>query len=41
MYCISVNLTSSEWLRIQQAAWTQFPNEILSPAEIVRWYAPA
>jgi hypothetical protein len=38
MYCVSVNLTSSEWLKIQQAAQKAFPNETLSRAEIVRRY---
>jgi hypothetical protein len=38
MLCVSVNLTSGEWLRIQQAAGRQFPNENLSRAEIVRRY---
>jgi hypothetical protein len=41
MYCVSVNLTSSEWLRIQQAAQKQFPNENLSRAEIIRRYTLA
>ena len=41
MLCVSVNLTSSEWLRIQQAASKQFPNEALSHAEIVRRYTLA
>lgn len=34
-FCVSVNLTLAEWLRIQQAA-KQFAREILSRAEIVR-----
>ena len=41
MYCVSVNLTSSEWVRIQEAAQKAFPNETLSRAEIVRRYALA
>ena len=38
MYCVSVNLTSSEWMRIQQCAEKQWPQECLSRAEIVRRY---
>jgi hypothetical protein len=41
MFCVSLNLTSSEWMRIQQAASKQFPNETLSRAEIVRRYTLA
>jgi hypothetical protein len=36
MYCLTVNLTSDEWLKIQQAAAKQWPSETLSYAEIVR-----
>jgi hypothetical protein len=36
MYCVSVNLTSGEWLTIAQAAAKEWPNETLSRAEIVR-----
>jgi hypothetical protein len=38
MYCVSVNLTSAEWVRIQEAARKQWPRENLSRAEIVRRY---
>ncbi len=38
MFCVSVNLTSSEWIRIQQAAGQQFPHERLSRSEIIRRY---
>jgi hypothetical protein len=41
MYCVSVNLTSAEWVKIRDAAAKQFPNETLSRAEIVRRYALA
>ena len=41
MYCVSVNLTSSEWVRIQEAAQKAFPNETLSRTEIIRRYALA
>ena len=39
MFCVSVNLTSSEWMRIKQCAEKQWPKECLSRAEIVRRYA--
>jgi hypothetical protein len=38
MFCVSVNLTSSEWMKIQQAASKQWPGERLSRAEICRRY---
>ena len=41
MICVSVNISSDEWLRIQQAASGQFPNESLSRSEIIRRYALA
>jgi hypothetical protein len=41
MYCVSVNLTSNEWQRIQQAAGKQWPKEVLSHAEICRRYVLA
>jgi len=41
MCCVSVNLTSSEWLRIQQAAQKAFPGETLSRGEVVRRYTLA
>jgi hypothetical protein len=41
MYCVSVNLTSAKWLRIQDAAGKQWPNEVLPRAEIVRRYTLA
>ena len=39
MYCVSVNLSSYEWLRIHQSATKQWPTETLSRAEIIRRYA--
>jgi hypothetical protein len=39
MFCVSVNFTSSEWVRIQQAAGKQFPNENSSRSAISRRYA--
>ena len=39
MYCVSLNITSDEWMRIQQAAIKHFPNECLSRSEIIRRYA--
>jgi hypothetical protein len=41
MYCLSVTLTSSEWLKIQQAAAKQFPNETLSRSELIRRFTLA
>jgi hypothetical protein len=38
VYCLTVNLTSDEWIKIQQAAAKQWPTETLSYAEIVRRY---
>jgi hypothetical protein len=39
MYCVSVNLTTSEWVKIRDAAQKAFPNEVLSRSEIIRRYA--
>ena len=36
---VSANLTSSEWIGIRNAEAKQFPNDMLSGAEIVRRYA--
>jgi hypothetical protein len=36
-----VNLTSDEWVRIQEAARKQWPHENLSRSEIVRRYTLA
>jgi hypothetical protein len=41
MFCLSLNLTSNEWQRIQQAAGKQWPKEVLSRAEICRRYVLA
>ena len=38
MDCVSVNLTSDECVKIQQAAAKQWPTETLSRSEIVRRY---
>jgi len=38
MFCVSMNLTSDEWIRIQQAAVKQWPAESLSRAEVCRRY---
>jgi hypothetical protein len=38
MFCVSVNLTSDEWIKIRDAAGQQWPKECLSCAEIVRRY---
>jgi hypothetical protein len=38
MFCVSMNLTSSEWLKIHQASARQWPDEVLSRAEICRRY---
>jgi hypothetical protein len=38
VYCLTVNLTSDEWLKIFNAAAKQWPKETLSRAEIVRRY---
>jgi hypothetical protein len=38
MYCLTINLTSDEWIRIRNAAVKQWPTETLSYAEIVRRY---
>jgi hypothetical protein len=38
MFCVLLNLTSSEWMRIQQAAGKQWPGEVLFRAEICRRY---
>ena len=38
MFCVSLNLTSDEWVKIQQAASRQWPGEVLSRAEICRRY---
>jgi hypothetical protein len=38
MFCVSLNLTSDEWMRIQQAAVRQWPGELLSRPEICRRY---
>jgi len=39
MFCVSVNLTASEWQQIQQQAQQQWPEEQLSRAEITRRFA--
>ena len=41
MYCVSVNVSSDEWLRIQQAAAKLWPTEMLSRSEILRRYVLA
>ena len=41
MFCISMLVSSSEWVRIRDAAARQFPNENLSRAEICRRYVLA
>jgi hypothetical protein len=41
VFWVSVLLSSDEWVRIQQAANRQFPNETLSLSEIVRRYTLA
>jgi hypothetical protein len=38
VYCLTVNLTSDEWIKISNAAAKQWPIETLSAAEIVRRY---
>lgn len=38
MYWLTVNLTSSEWMRIKQCADKQWPKEYLSHSEIARRY---
>jgi hypothetical protein len=38
MFCVSVNLTSGEWLTIAQPAAKEWTNENPSCAEIVRRY---
>ena len=38
MFCLSLNLTSDEWLKIQQASPKQWPGEVLSRREICRRY---
>lgn len=38
MYCISLNLSSDEWVRIYKAAREQCPGELLSRSEILRRY---
>lgn len=38
MYCVSLILTSDEWMKIHQAAVSQWPKETLSRAEICRRY---
>ena len=39
MLCVSVTLTSEEWLKIQQQAQQQWPTEQLSRNEITRRFA--
>jgi len=41
MFCVSVKLTSNEWIRIRQSAREQFHGEVLGRAEIVRRYTLA
>jgi hypothetical protein len=41
MFCVSVNLTSNEWMRIQEAAQEQFPSEVLSRAVVGRRFSLA
>jgi hypothetical protein len=38
MLCVSMNLSSDEWLKIHQSSVKQWPNEMLSRAEICRRY---
>jgi hypothetical protein len=38
MLCVTVNLSSDEWIEISNAAAKQWPRETLSRAEIVRRY---
>ena len=38
MYCISLNLSSDEWVRIYKSAREQWPGELLSRSEILRRY---
>lgn len=38
MYCVSVNLSSNEWIKTQQVAARQFPHPTLSRSEIIRRY---
>jgi hypothetical protein len=41
MFCVTMNLKSAEWLRIQQAAGKQWLGERLSSSEICRRYTLA
>jgi len=38
MLCVTVNLSSDEWIKISNAAVKQWPTETLSRREIVRRY---
>jgi hypothetical protein len=41
MFCITLNLTSNEWLRVKQAADAQWPGERMSTGELCRRYVLA
>ena len=36
MYCVSLNISSDEWVQIYKAAREQWPGELLSRSEILR-----
>jgi hypothetical protein len=38
VYCVNLILTNSEWIKIRDAAYKQWPKETLSRGEICRRY---
>lgn len=38
MYCLTLNLSSAEWVKIREAASKQWPGETLSHSEVLRRY---